>query len=137
MALKTLKSRIKYRISRSCDNVFLVKDFLDLSDRDQIGRALRELIKQYGLVKIGQGLYAKARISSLTGRCMPILPLPELAREVVKNKCNGTVVYTKAEQAYDNHQSMQIPVGRVISVKGRIQRKISFNGVDIHFEKVA
>jgi len=137
MLKKNLKSRIKYRINRSKDNVFVVKDFLDLSDRDQVGRALRLLIKQNLLVKIGQGLYAKAKISSLTGKCIPTLPLPELAREAVNNKCSAKVVSTKAEQNYNNKQSTQVPSGRVIAVKGRIKRTIEFNGKKINFEKVA
>ncbi len=136
MALKTLKSKIQYRISRSKDNVFVVKDFLDLSDHDQIGRALRQLIKQKFLVKIGQGLYAKARISSLTGKCIPREPLPDLAREVIINKCNASVAYTKAERLYNDNETTQIPSGRVIAVKGRVKRKIYFNGKSINFEKV-
>ena len=137
MALNTLKSKVKYRISRSSNNVFMVKDFLDLSDRDQVGRALRELIKQNCLVKIGQGLYAKAIISSLTGQCIPLVPLPELAREVIANKCNAEVVNTKAEQAYESDKSTQVPSGRVIAVKGRVQRKITFAGKDIRFEIIS
>ena len=137
MLRKNLKSRIKYRINRSKENVFVVKNFLDLSDRDQVGRALRQLIRQNLLVKIGQGLYAKARVSSLTGKCIPVLPLPELAREAVNNKCSAEAVTTKAEQNYNNKQSTQFPSGRVIAVKGRIQRTIEFDGKKISFEKVA
>jgi hypothetical protein len=137
LVLKTLKSKIKYRISRSTNNVFVVKDFLDFSDADQVGRVLRGLIKQGHLIKIGQGLYVKARISALTGKSVPVLPLPELAREVIKSKSSAKLCFTKDELAYDKNKSTQIPSGRVIGVKGRIQRKISFNGVDIHFEKVA
>ena len=44
MALKTLKSKVKYRINRSKAAVFMPKDFFDLSERDQVGRALRELV---------------------------------------------------------------------------------------------
>ena len=136
MPLKTLKSRVQYRISRSSDNVFVVKDFLDLSDRDQIGRALRTLIKQNFLVKIGQGLYVKARLSSLTGKYIPVVPLPELAREVITNKCNAKIVLTKAEQSYASDLSTQVPSGRVIAIKGRVQRKIAFDGNRIRFEKI-
>ena len=35
MALKTLKSKVKYRISRSRSVVFTPKDFADLSDYDR------------------------------------------------------------------------------------------------------
>lgn len=41
---KTLKGKIKYRITRNKNFVFLIKDFWDLSGRNQVLRALRELI---------------------------------------------------------------------------------------------
>lgn len=68
MALNTLKSKVKYRISRSKDAVFTPKDFFALSGCDQVGRVLRQLIAEGVLIKFGQGLFAKARRSSLTGK---------------------------------------------------------------------
>ena len=76
MALNTLESRVRYRLSRSKDLVFAPKDFLDLSDRDQIGRVLRKLVAEKSLIKIARGLYAKTVISPLTGKkFLPILYL--------------------------------------------------------------
>ena len=66
MALNSLKSKLKYRISRNAGVVFVPADFRDLSDRDQVGRALRELVREEVLIKFGRGLYAKARRSSLS-----------------------------------------------------------------------
>ena len=134
MSLKTLKSRIQYRISRSKRNVFVPKDFLDLSDRDQGGRVLRQLVAKGLLVKIGQGLYAKAVRSVFSNNIIPVKPLPELATEALINKLNAQVVPTMAEKLYSSGQSTQVPTGRVIGVKGRISRKISFNGISIKFE---
>ena len=68
MVLNTLESRIRYRLSRSKDSVFTPMDFSDLSDRDQTGRVLRKLVAEQSLVKIGRGLYAKTKTSSLTGK---------------------------------------------------------------------
>ena len=41
-----LEKRIQYRIKKSKDFVFMLPDFLDLSDRDQVMRALRKLISK-------------------------------------------------------------------------------------------
>lgn len=41
MSAKSLRSKVKYRINRARGSVFTPKDFLDLSDRDQVGRVLR------------------------------------------------------------------------------------------------
>ena len=71
MALNTLKSKVRYRISRSSSSVFTPKDFLDLSGRPQIGRVLAKLVTDEALVKLGYGLYAKTRKSFLTGAVIP------------------------------------------------------------------
>ena len=59
MPRKSLRSEIKAKISNSQDFVFMPGDFFDLSDRDQVGRALRQLTKEQFLVKIGYGVYVK------------------------------------------------------------------------------
>lgn len=137
MALNTLKSKMSYRINRSKENVFVPKDFFDLSDRDQVGRILRSLVADGALIRFGQGLYAKARRSSLTGKLIPVASLPELAEEALVNKLNIKVVPSKALERYNSGESTQVPTGRVIAVKGRVSRKMAYNGKSIKFEYVA
>jgi len=55
---KTLEKRIQYRIKRQKESVFLLSDFQDLSDKDQIMRALKKLIAKKLIIKVGQGVYA-------------------------------------------------------------------------------
>lgn len=136
IVLKTLKNKIQYRIVRSKGSVFMLKDFLDLSDRDQVGRVLRQLITKGVLIKIGQGLYAKTRCSSLTGKVILYKSLPELTREAL-SKLKIKVYPSKAEQMYESGKSTQVPTGRVIAVKGRVKRKISYAGVTIKLEHVS
>ena len=137
MALNTLKSKINYRISRSKDNVFTPNGFFDLSDRDQVGRILRQLVAEGKLIKFGQGLYAKTRCSSLTGKIIPIATLPELAQEALVNKLKIQIVPSKALKRYNSGKTTQVPTGRVIAVKGRISRKMEYNGKVIKFEHVS
>jgi len=68
---KTIESRIITRISRMKSNVSLRGDFIDLGGYDQVGRALRQLAQKGKILKIGYGLYAKARVSPLTGEALP------------------------------------------------------------------
>jgi Family of unknown function (DUF6088) len=137
MALKSLKSKVKYRISRSKGAVFTPKDFFSLSDRDQIGRVLRQLVTEDTLIKFGQGLYAKAKRSSLTGKVIPIKPLPELAKEALSEKLNVKVVTTKDVERYNTGRTTQVPTGRVIAVKGRISRKMAYDGKSIKYQYVS
>ena len=66
-----LEKRIQYRIKKSKDFVFMLPDFLDLSDRDQVMRALRKLIAKNLIMKVGKGVYVKAKESQLTGKIIP------------------------------------------------------------------
>ena len=137
MVLNTLKSKIKYRLNRSKNTVFTPKDFLDLSDRDQVGRVLRELIKEGQLIRFGYGLYAKASESPYSGKILPEKGLPDLAKEALTNKLGVKVLPSTGMARYNRGETTQIPTGRVIGVKGRVTRKMGYNGQWIKLEHVA
>lgn len=137
MALNSLKSKVKYRISRSGGAVFVPGDFKDLSGQDQVGRALRELVAEEVLIKFGRGLYAKAKRSSLTNRVIPVKPLPELAKEALTQKLRVKVVPENAQGHYNSKRSTQVPTGRVIAVKGRVSRKMAYDGKSIKYQYVS
>ncbi|HCM1364944.1 TPA: S-adenosylhomocysteine hydrolase [Vibrio parahaemolyticus] len=84
----TAVDRVYQKIKRSRRYVFERKDFDGFASYDQIGRALRQLVKQGELIKLGYGLYTKARMNSLTGRPMPTNPggSDALMREILKMK---------------------------------------------------
>ena len=133
--LNTLKNKIRYRIKRSKSSVFLLKDFDDLSDRNQTGRALRELIKENLLMKIGYGLYSVAKKSNLTDRLIPQKGLIEAGKEAL-TKLGIKTYPTTYEILYNNFQSTQVPTGRVIGVKSRITRKINEGGYSLKYERL-
>jgi Family of unknown function (DUF6088) len=133
---KTLESRILARIVRKKESVFLRKDFLDLGGYDQVGRALKHLADNGKLVRIGYGLYSKARVSSLTGETIPTASLPTLAKEALE-RLGVKIMTSQAELAYNEGRSTQIPTGRLITVKSRVNRKISFKDTTIKYEYVA
>ena len=135
MALNTLESKVRHRISRSKSLVFTPRDFLDLSGRRQLSRVLARLVAEEALVRLGHGLYAKTRRSSLTGAVVPVKSIPLLAREALV-KIGVEVAPSAAEQAYNSSRTLQVPTGRVIGVKRRVSRKISYGGNSITLEHV-
>lgn len=137
MALNSLKVKMKYRISRSTGAVFVPADFDDLSGRDQVGRALRELVGEGVLVKFGRGLYAKGKLSSFSDKFVPVKPLPELACEALTRKLGVEVVLSQEQVRYDGGRSTQVPTGRVIAVRGRISRKMAYDGKSIKYRYVS
>lgn len=132
----TLEKRILARIVRKKVSILLRKDFLDLGGYDQVGRALKHLADNGKLVRIGYGLYSKARVSSLTGETIPTASLPTLAKEALE-RLGVKIMPSQAELAYNEGRSTQIPTGRLITVKSRVNRKISYKDAIIKYEYVA
>src|ERR1700721_3032207 len=68
---QTLRERIEKRIaSKAGDDVFLPREFADLGGEDQVLRALRGLVRDGRLVRLGYGVYARAIVSLLSGEPM-------------------------------------------------------------------
>lgn len=133
---ETLSYKVSARIARKNDSVFIREDFEDLGGYDQIGRILRQLAASGKLIKLGYGLYAKAERSKLTGEIVPVLPLPTLAKEALKRLGVQTGI-TKLERDYNAGLTTQVPTGRKIAIKGRVSRKIGYDGTYISYEHAA
>ena len=134
--LKSLEDRMAYRVERKRGSVFLREDFGDLADYDQVGRSLRRLVAKGKLVKIGYGLYARATRSPLSGNTVPEKSLPSLAVEAL-TRLKREVRPSREARAYNEGGSTQVPTGRVLAVKGRISRKIGYDGKYVSFEPAA
>ena len=67
MKPETLEERLLKRIDRKRCDVFLRADFEDLGGYDQVGRGLGKIVREGRLVRVGQGLYARARPSMTSG----------------------------------------------------------------------
>lgn len=130
----TIEGKIAARIARRKSSVVLREDFNDLGGYDQVGRALKNLVGKGKLVKIGYGLYAKTRISSVNGKILPAEPLPALAKQALK-RMGVKTVQTKAEKDYATGRSTQVPTGRMIGVSNRVTRKIGYNNSTIFYER--
>ncbi len=132
----TLEGKITYRVKRSKTPVFVRDDFKDIGGYDQVGRILRSLVKKGLLINLGYGAYARSKKSSVSDAVVPEEPLPELAKKLLK-KLGLKFAPSSAEIAYNSGTSSQVPTGRMIGVKGRIMRRIGYNGKYISFEKIA
>jgi hypothetical protein len=133
--LESLKERLARRIARKRGDVFLRADFSDLGGYDQVGRALRGLVHEGRLLKIGYGIYARARPSTLDGKPMPTKDMGELAREAL-GRLGIETAPTRLEEAYYAGRIPQVPTGRVIGVRGRVRRQIFYNGFPFGYEQV-
>jgi hypothetical protein len=127
--------RIKRAVANRGTDVFLRADFEAFGSQAQVGRALTELQKNGSLVKLGMGVYAKAKPSVLTGKPIPVKPLEVLAPEILK-KLGVQVGESRQMREYNTGSSTQVPTGIVYSIgKRRIQRKLGFNGKLVQYER--
>lgn len=131
---ESLEERLEKRIARKRGDVFLRGDFDDMGGYDQVGRALRRLIRKGRLLKAGYGIYTRARPSSIDGQPTPTKGLRELAREAL-GRLGVETVPTRMEQDYNAGKTTQVPTGRVIGVRGRVRRTITYNGVPLSYER--
>jgi hypothetical protein len=130
----TVEYKIMARIARKKNAVFVRDDFNDISDYDQVGRALRTLTKKGSLIRLGYGVYAKAKKSPINGDAVPVAPLPSLAKEALQ-RLGVETLPSRLEKAYNAGETTQVPTGRLIGVKGRVNRKLGYRGAFISYER--
>ncbi len=130
-----ITDRIKRSVSNRRDDVFVRADFESFGSPAQISRALHELQAQGVLVKLGFGVYAKAKASVLSGKPIPARPLEVLAPAALQ-KLGVTTGAARLTRAYNSGRSTQIPSGVVLNIgKRRIVRKLGFNGKLVQYER--
>ena len=88
-------------------------------------RALRGLVRDGRLVRLGYGVYGRAVVSRLSGKPLLLNPtgLRGAAREAL-TKLGVKWEPTESERAYNEGRSTQIPVNPVLRVKGRFSRRL-------------
>jgi hypothetical protein len=133
MRAENLETRVMKRIARKRGDVFLRADFRDLGGYDQVGRALRRLVRKGQLLKVGYGVYTRALKSPFSDKPIPPKGLATLT-EALK-RLGVEISATKLEQDYNAGRTTQVPTGRVVAVRGRIGRKLGYNGISLSFER--
>jgi len=128
-----LETRVMKRIARKRGDVFLRSDFSDLGGYDQVGRALRGLVRNGRLLKLGYGIYTRAVKSPFSDKPVPPKGLATLT-EALK-RLGVETAPTRLEQDYNAGRTTQVPTGRVVAVRARVRRKLGYDGVFLSFER--
>ncbi len=101
-------------------------DFADFGAYDVVGRELRKLAGEGLLVKVGYGLYARAKRSVLSGKPIPSAPLIEIGYQALR-RLGHSPKPSQAAVDYMEGRTMQVPAGDRIAVSGaRVKRRIAF-----------
>ena len=122
----SIKVQIQKRLSRSKRYVFMRADFKDIAGYDQVGRVLRDLVKDGELLKVGYGVYTKARKNSITGRLMPACPRGSDAVILeALERLNVDYSLGRSSTQYLSGESTQIPAYTQIETPDRFKRRLS------------
>jgi hypothetical protein len=133
----TLQQRIEARIAKRGDDAFLTREFRDLGGERQVLRALRKLVEEGKLIRLGYGAYARAEMSSLTNR--PMLAgdgFGAVSREVL-DKLKVRWEPTTAEREYNEGRSTQVPMTPRVRLprQSRFSRKLRYNTMELTVER--
>lgn len=112
-------------------------DFEKLAGYDQIGRALRQLIAEGVLIKIGYGLYAKARLNRITGK--PMLSAQGGFTQVAEEALSRLGVKWEPSRSIQAYQagSTQIPANAEVIIFDRFNRRIGTEQFELQVKNLS
>lgn len=132
----TLQQKIEARIAKKRDDVFLSREFADLSSSRQVFRALRALTQQGKLIRLGYGVYGRAEISPITKQ--PMLAgsgFGSIARRAL-DKLKVPWEPGRWERAYNEGRTTQVPMTPRVRLSGkRFSRKLRYKSMELTFER--
>jgi len=129
-----VEDRLMRSIQRRKGNVILRSELSGMGSPSQVSEALKSLQDKGVLVRIGTGVYARTRRSSVTGAVIPAGSLETLAIEAL-NKMHVPVRASKAAVEYNSRKTTQLPGSFVANTgRRRITRKIAVGGRKVVYE---
>lgn len=134
MGKATVKDRLLASLNTSTETVFMRSEFDGLGGCRQVARAIREISEAGVLVRVGYGVYAKARFSKISGKPVPTDSLLTIGLEAMR-KMGVKADVGKDARALREGKSSQVPMLPAISVgSSRVRRKIGFGNRQIEYE---
>ncbi len=128
------------RIARSLGiskkkTVFLRSDFESFGTSTRVTRALQELISEGRIIRVGRGIYVKARPSTVTGNPVPVEPLETVAHKALA-ALGVDVQLGTAARAYVGGLTQDVPMNIAVDVgSSRVSRRIEFGGREVKLER--
>ena len=120
---------------RACrSGLFLRRDFQHLDTYEKVGRAISELCAEKKAIRIGHGLYCRARLSE---RFNVTLPDVDGYSNMLYRALTRLGYQVVLPRAIDNieKRSTQVPNGKRVGLRGKqTKRKIGFNGKFVNYE---
>ncbi len=132
------KDSVEYKvlaiIEQSRSDVLLRSDFAQVGCQTQAALALRKLVDQGQLIKLGYGIYAKAKISEFSGQPIIRKNFALLAKEAL-DRLGVPWELDVAEAEYNAGLSTQVPAKLFVKLKhkDRFNRKIAWGNMRLNY----
>ena len=129
-----IKDRMIRSIALRKGEVLLRADFDRMGSASQVSRALKMVVSDGKLVRLGYGTYAKAQPSPLSGKPIPRQPLEALAWEAME-RLGVKINLGKALNDYATGSTNQIPMSVTFNTGDRrISRKLVLGNRSVVYE---
>ena len=131
----SLQTKIENRIAESREYVFLTREFTDRSGRRQVLRALRKIVAEGRLVRLGCGVYGLASPSGSVG---PVLFHPNGfigAARTALTKLGVEWEPTESEIAFREGRTTEVPEVPAVRIKRRFSRRLRFGQTELVVER--
>ena len=125
----SLQSKIENRITESREYVFLTREFTDLSGRRQVLRALRKIVAEGRLVRLGCGVYGLATTNGSSDR--PTLHHPEGFPGAARTALTKLGV----EWEYQARRRPRRRCKAAVRIKRRFSRRLRFEQTELVVER--
>ena len=125
--MSTVLELVELKIRNTTESpVFLRSDFNELGSYRQIGRALRTLLEQGALLRVGYGVYIKARKNRFTNEPMPDIEggTDAVLLEVLDRLQVNYEFYGLTED-YLRGDTPQIPAQIQVKISKKFKRRLS------------
>ena len=132
-AQDTTRYKALQRIEQLSSTTVLRQDIDDLGSDRQVSRALQDLVKEGLIVKLGYGIYAKTKKSTITDDLYLPGGFLAVAREAL-TRLGIAWNCSAAEEDYRLGKSQQVPANPATKLNTRFRRQLSYRGMELRFE---
>lgn len=132
-----LEHRMLRSIAKRSSKVILRQDVARLGSASGVSLALAALVRRGKLVRLGAGVYAKTKISSVSGNTIPAGTLDELS-VIALERLGVEFGPSLAVREYNAGRTTQVPAQIAFDTgRRRIRRKLSLGAKEVHYERSA
>lgn len=129
----TFRGEVLQKIQSKRSDVILWSDLADLGGARQISRALKDLVEDGRLVRIGRGIYAKSKISKYINEPVINIGFEAACLQVLK-RLNINWELSQFIKDYNEGKTQQIPAQLEVRLKSRFRRELKYDDNKFRFE---